>query len=121
MAALTEHDPLDDLDTIEAELDALEAETDLGDHDQDDHNDPPAPAPRTRRERAHRDTRSQRTATKDALCDLIREALGAKIGHDVDRLDVALDHLDNIAANLPTLRATIATEHANRPRQDDQP
>ncbi len=45
-------------------------------------------------------------------------ALGAKIGHDVDRLDVALDHLATIAANL---RTALTTEHATRPRQDTQP
>ena len=76
---------------------------------------------RIRRDRAQRDAGTNRTATKDALCELVRDALGAKIGHDVARLDVALDHLDTIAANLAGLRATLATEQTSRHRQDHQP
>jgi hypothetical protein len=117
--ALDELDDLPDLDDLE-QLDPHE----LDDQEHDDPlDDDPAPAPRltNRPEQARRTSRHDRSATRDALCELVRHALGVKIGHDVDRLDVALDHLDTIAANLNHLRATITTEHATRPQQDTQP
>ncbi|WP_395695048.1 hypothetical protein [Nocardioides sp.] len=106
---------LDDLEPLGTDL---ELELDEPEQQEQHLDDPP---PRTRRDRARHDARTNRTATKDALCELVRDALGAKIGHDVDRLAVALDHLDNIAANLANLRATLAAEQTNQPRQDHQP
>lgn len=82
--------------------------------DLDDLDDEPTRVPRrvSRHEQARRATRHDRSATRDALCELVRDALGVKIGHDVDRLDVALDHLDAIATTLDDLRTAIAAEHA---------
>jgi hypothetical protein len=103
-------------------LDELDELDDVPDLD-DPHDHEPAPAPRrvSRPEQARRHTRHDRSATRDALCELVRHALGAKIGHDVDRLDVALDHLATIAANLDNLRTALTTEQTTDTRQDDQP
>lgn len=111
-------DELDELDDV-PDLDVDELEQ----LDVDDQDDEPGPAPRrvSRPEQARRDTRHDRSATRDALCGLVRDALGVKIGHDVDRLDVALDHLDTIAANLDDLRTTLAAEHAATTPHQDQP
>lgn len=93
------------------------------DDDLDDLDDEPTRAPRrvSRHELARRTTRHNRSATRDALCELVRDALGAKIGHDVDRLDVALDHLNTLAANLDDLRTAIAAEHTTTTTQENQP
>lgn len=116
--------PLDELDELDdvPDLDVDELEQ-LDPHDVDDQDDEPPPAPRrvSRPEQARRDTRHDRSATRDALCELVRDALGVKIGHDVDRLDVALDHLDTIATNLDDLRAAIAAEHTTTTPQENQP
>lgn len=113
--ALDELDPDDvpDLDPDDPDAD------DLDDLDDDE----PTRAPRrvSRHEQARRATRHDRSATRDALCELVRDALGAKIGHDVDRLDVALDHLDTLAANLDDLRTAIAAEHTTTTTQENQP
>lgn len=78
----------------------------------------PTRAPRrvSRHEQARGTTRHDRSATRDALCQLVRDALGVKIGHDV-----ALDHLDNIATNLDDLRAAIAAEHTTTTPQENRP
>ena len=119
---MTSHalDELDDLPDLDDDLEPYDADQD---QDDDGLDDEPTPAPRhdSRPQRARRTSRHDRTATRDALCDLVRDALGAKIGHDVDRLAVALDHLDTIAANLDTLRAAIAAEQTTSTRQDTQP
>lgn len=70
---------------------------------------------------ARRGGRPDRSTTRDALCELVRDALGAKIGHDVDHIDVALYHLDTIAANLHTLRTAVAAEHATTTPRRNQP
>lgn len=114
-------DELEELDDVpDLEVDELEQ---LDRHDVDNQDDEPAPAPRrvSRPEPARRDTRHDRSATKDALCELVQHALGAKIGHDVDRLDVALDHLNTVAANLDDLRTALTAEHAATTPHQDQP
>lgn len=91
---------------------------DLPDLD-DDRN--PAPPPLSRTEQARRATKHNRSTTREHLLELVDDALGAKLAHDVGRLAIALDHLDTIAANLDTLRATIAAEQTTRRRQDTHP
>lgn len=104
-------------------LDELDPE-DLPDVDDlDDPDDEPTRAPRrvSRHKQARAAIRHDRSDTRDALCELVRDALGVKIGHDLDRFDVALDHLDTIASNLDDLRTAIAAEHATTTHQDNQP
>lgn len=115
--------PLDELEELDDVPDLNIDELEQLDPLDVDNQDEPAPAPRrvSRPEQARRDTRHDRSATKDALCELVRHALGAKIGHDVDRLDVALDHLDTVAAHLDGLRTALTAEHAATTPHQDQP
>lgn len=126
-AALTEHDPLEDLDDLE-ELDPSEYDAEDLDDDADDlEDDDPRPArtvrsalDRTKQQRLRRSISAQHSATQAALLELVSDALAAKVAHDVDAHPLALDALTAFTATATALAAAITTEQQTiREAEDD--
>lgn len=119
-AALTERDPLEDLDDDLEELDPSEYDAEDLDDDEDD-DDPPRRyvLDRTKQQRLRRTISAQHSATQAALLELVSDALTAKVAHDVAAHPLALDALDAFTATAATLRAAITTEQQTIQEAED--
>lgn len=67
--------------------------------------------PRTGQQRVRRWINTHHTATQTGLLELVSEALGAKVAHDVDCYSLTVDRLDAFTTAAASLRAAVVTEH----------